>query len=350
MNQFNTYSLMAGKNTLATVAVALAIGLLCSIATADEIATIPVAEAAQPAPAVEKVAPQPEAAKPQPESTPTEQAAKKTKLEQAEQTAKKAKLEQQQKAAAQKRRAAEQRAAAIAANQKTLEQQMRAQLEPMLKAELSFANRTAELNDDERRKLIADSKKWFEEFIGPFVKKQDPNQRQMMLQGGNGIWFGGQAPNRDDPRKSIQTGVAKVISDTLPKEKQDKFKEECRKREEFVRLTTVDNLVARVDEKVILSADQRNKVSDALIKHWDDSSPPQLEAFAISSTIWPGIPDQWVLPELTESQRAVISRINRTSGRVFFGGMGFGMGGEVIDDIDIEFDDAPAPAEAEKRD
>jgi hypothetical protein len=336
MNQFNNCPLMVRNNILLTVSVAFAVGLLCSLATADEIAIFPVVEVAQPAPAAEKAAPQPEAAKPQQEPTPAEQAAKT------------AKLEQKKKADAQKQRAVLQRAVAVAANQKTIEQQMRAQLEPMLKAELSFANRAAELNDDERRTLIAGSKKWFEEFIGPFVEKQDPNQRQMMLQAGNGIWFGGQAPSRDDPRKSIQTGVAKLVSDTLPKEKRDKYKEECRKREEFVRLATVDNLVTRIDEKVILSADQRKKVTDALIKHWDENSAPQLEAFAISATIWPGIPDQWVLPELTESQQAVLSRINRTSGRVFIGGMGFGMGGEVIDDI--EFDDTPAPAETEKND
>ena len=79
-----------------------------------------------------------------------------------------------------------------AAAQNAIQQQMRKFLEPMLKTELSFAARATDLNQDERRKLAADGKAWFEKFLVDFLKKQDPNQQQMLLQGMQGVWFGNQ--------------------------------------------------------------------------------------------------------------------------------------------------------------
>ena len=79
-----------------------------------------------------------------------------------------------------------------AAAQKAIQQQMRKFLEPMLKTELSFAARVTDLNQDERRKLAADGKAWFDKFLVDFLKKQDPNQQQMLLQGMQGVWFGNQ--------------------------------------------------------------------------------------------------------------------------------------------------------------
>ena len=54
--------------------------------------------------------------------------------------------------------------------------------------------------------------------------------------------------------------------------------------------------------------------------------------------MWPGAPDQWVLPELSPAQQTVLKRINAMSGRMFINGGIFGQmfGGdsEVINDMD----------------
>jgi hypothetical protein len=53
-----------------------------------------------------------------------------------------------------------------------------------------------------------------------------------------------------------------------------------------------------------------------------------------------GAPDQWVLPELTPAQQAVLRRVNQYSGQMFIGGGIFGQmfGGDnsVIDDVDLD--------------
>lgn len=248
---------------------------------------------------------------------------------------------------ARKRQVAQRRIAAVAlapqnpVNKQALEQQMRKVLEPMLKAELSFATRAASLQAPERQKLISSSKEWFEKFLVDFIKNQDPNQQQMLLQGVQGVWFGGQQQKPKDPRDLIREGIAKIAAQKFPKEKAAAYVDECRKREEFARQVSVDNLVERIDEKVKLSPDQWKKIATSLHKHWDKNRDPQLEAFAMQSSMWPGAPDQWVLPELTPAQQAVLKKVNSRMGHVWFGGgmLGqmFGVNGAIIDDVDVDF-------------
>jgi hypothetical protein len=247
-------------------------------------------------------------------------------------------LANRQRAAA--RLAALARQPAANAAQNAVQQQVRKMLEPILKVELSFAARAAELNQVERQKLIADGKEWFEKFLVDFLKKQDPNQQQMLLQGIQGVWFGNQQQKPSNPRDEIQGGVAKLVKGSLSKEKVTKYENECRKRNEFARQVSVDNLVERLDEKVKLSPDQWKKITKSLNEHWDKSRDPQLEAFALNPSMWPGAPDEWVLSELSPAQQAVLKRINTTSEQFFINGGVFGQmfGGDnsVIDDADLE--------------
>jgi hypothetical protein len=231
-----------------------------------------------------------------------------------------------------------------AINQKALEPQIRARLEPMLKVELSFANRAAGLNDDERRRLVAASKKWLDDFVIDFTKNLDPNQRQMWLQ--NMRVVGGQVAD-EDPRVSIQHGVAEIVAATLPEEKIVAYETEAGKRSAFFRDVIVQNLVDMIDAKVVLSPDQRQKIIASLNNHWDSSWAPQLEIFALGNDMSPNLPDQWILPELTPAQRGALSALNRTSGQIFVGNAVFGAEAREIDDIDLN--DVPPPSADTKK-
>jgi hypothetical protein len=253
------------------------------------------------------------------------------------------------------RRAAVRRPPAIAVAQNGVQQQMRKLLEPGLTTELSFAARVMDLNREERRKLSTDGKVWFEKFLVDYLKKQDPNQQQMLLQGMQGVWFGNQQQRPESPRDAIRIGIAKLVKDMLPKEKVAAYTDECKKRDEFARQTSVDNLVERIDEKVKLSPDQWKKLTKTLNEHWDKNHDPQLESFALNQSMWPGAPDQWVQPLLSPAQQAVLKRINNNSGQMFINGGIFGQmfGGDVavFDDIDgeaiVEVAEPPAGEPAE---
>jgi hypothetical protein len=240
--------------------------------------------------------------------------------------------------------------AAAQVQQNAIEQQMRKFLEPMLTTELSFAARTMDLNREERRKLAADGKAWFNKFIVGYVANQDPQQQQMLLQGMQGVWFGNQQRRPENPRDSIRAGVAKVVKDTQSIVKAGAYADECRKRDEFARQASVDNMVERIDEKVKLSPDQWKKLAKVLSDHWDKNRDPQVEALAMNTSMWPGTPLQWVLPELSPSQQAVLKRVNTMSTRIVINGGVFaqmnGGNGDVFDDINDEADaDAAKPAD-----
>jgi hypothetical protein len=235
------------------------------------------------------------------------------------------------------------------AAQNAMQQQMRRFLEPILKTELSFAIRAADLNDAERVKLITDGKTWIDGFLGEYLKKLDPNQQQMMLQGLQGVWFGNQQQRTESPREAVQAGIAKLVENTLPINKVTAYHEECKLRAEFARRTAIDNTVERVDDRVRLSPAQWKKITKALDDHWDKNRQPQLESFALNyQMMLAAAPDQWVLPELTPAQQDVDRRVNRYTRQKYIGGGIFGqmLGGDnsIVDDIDL---DNPKPAAAD---
>lgn len=229
------------------------------------------------------------------------------------------------------------------AAQNAIQQQMRKFLEPMLMNELSFAARTTDLNRDERRKLTADGKAWFEKFIVDFVGKQDPNQQRMILQGMQGVWFGNQQRRPENPRDAIRVGVDKLVKDTLSKERSAAYTDECRKRDEFARQALVDNMVERIDEKVKLPPEQWRKLATVLGDHWDKNWEPQIEALAMNTPMWPGEPLQWVLRELSPAQQAALKRVNRGSTRIIIRGGAIGqmLGGNGAVFNDMEDDAEP---------
>jgi hypothetical protein len=242
--------------------------------------------------------------------------------------------------------------------QNGIQQQLRKFLEPMLTVELSFAARAADLEVGQRNQLRADGKAWFDKFIVEYVKKLDQNQQQMLLQNLQGAWFGNQQQSFESPRAALRAGIAKFAKDALPKDKAAAYADECKKRDEFARQVSVDNLVERLDAKLKLSPDQWKKITKALNEHADKKREPQLEGLALNPSMWPGAPEEWVLPELSPAQQAAMTRLNGSVNQIFFGGGVFGQmfGGnvQVIDDDIVEVNvevaqpaAAPAASEAE---
>jgi hypothetical protein len=206
-----------------------------------------------------------------------------------------------------------------------LENQFRAQFEPLLKVELSFANRVCKLKGDQRRNLIAKSKVWLDQFLADYAKQG--NQPQMVG------WFGGMRQT-NDPRDSIRAGVAKLVKAELPAEQAAMYSEECKKRVEFHKKTYVDNLVTRIDHELILAPEQSEKITRSLTEHWDKNWQAQLEMFIQGVNMWPAVPDQWIRPHLTAVQQIAWGRLNKQHGNMVFGGIP--IEGQVIDDIDLD--------------
>jgi hypothetical protein len=226
------------------------------------------------------------------------------------------------------------------AGQNGIQQQLRKFLEPMLTVELSFAARAADLDLGQRNQLRADGKAWFDKFIVEYVKKLDPNQQNMLLQNLQGAWFGNQQQTFESPRQVLRTGIAKLVQDTFPKDKAALYADECKKRDEFARQVSVDNLVERLDAKLKLAPDQWKKITKTLNEHADKKQESQLEGLVFNQSMLPAVPQELVLPELSPAQQAAMTRLNASVNQMFFGGGVFGqmLGGnaQVIDDDGVD--------------
>jgi hypothetical protein len=208
-------------------------------------------------------------------------------------------------------------------------QQFRAQFEPLLKVELSFAVRVCKPSDEKRHEMIAKSNELLSTIIRDFQKQGgQPNADRM--------FFNGAANTVTDPRAAVEKGVKQVVEEVLSGEQAKLYADECQMRVEYQKKVALDNLVAKIDGELMLSPEQRDKLTESLSKNWQKSWAPQLETFMFGGDYWPNVPDQFVNPHLTAAQQVAWSKILKQSGNVFWGGAFFGMDGQVIDDIDLD--------------
>jgi hypothetical protein len=150
-----------------------------------------------------------------------------------------------------------------------------------------------------------------------------------------------------DPRTQIREGLAKAVKTKFSPELAEKFEGEIAKRDASRRQLAVRNLVARLDRDLVLSPDQRIKVTESLSSHWQDSWCQSLEMFMYDYQFLPPIPDQYVAPFLNDPQKKIWRSTQKVG--AFWGGFGM-INGVMVDDA-LEDDELRlARKEADEKD
>lgn len=210
-----------------------------------------------------------------------------------------------------------------------IDQQLRAQFEPVVKVELSFAIRACKLEGEERKKLIDAGDEWLEQFAKDFQKQQ------LHRGAGQNVFRNGfQIRGGSDPRWRIRKGIAETVKTVVTPEQLAIYQQECSHRETAYQEGIAATLVVRMDEKLALSAEQRQKLAASFTEQWDDRWAPPLEMFMYNNEMWPPIPDKVVSPHLTPAQWEIWTRIAKQAQQVNFGWGG--ENGQVIDDVEFE--------------
>jgi len=220
-----------------------------------------------------------------------------------------------------------QQAAALDAQAAQYVQQFR----PMFRAEYYFIRNTCDLNADQRKQLARMGESAVKGAARSFVEAQ-----QKMMRGG---WRPGS--EYPDPRKVIEQELTKVMSPLLTHDQESRYKAELEKRAASRKQVVIDNLVAKLDGDLVLTADQRTRLVEALAANWNDAWGQSLEMLMNIDNFFPSVPDQVVTPILTDNQKEVWRRIPRNS-NVFWG---FSFGGMVMENDSL---DDPELAEAQK--
>jgi hypothetical protein len=172
-------------------------------------------------------------------------------------------------------------------------QQWIQQFRPMLHLELQLVRTACKLTKEQRIAITRDG----EQALKDTAKQYAEMQNKVRV-----LRFGAQAEPAD-PRKRIQEGLMKAVKAHLSPDQIARYQDEFEKRTAHRKQVAIRNLIVLLDQNLVLSAEQRDKISESLSLNWDDSWCQSLDIFLNGNPFCPDLPEKFVVPFLTETQK-----------------------------------------------
>lgn len=211
-----------------------------------------------------------------------------------------------------------------------LERQFVQQFRPLAKSELNFVRALCRPNAEQDKHIKTASDAALKTAVKRFAEIQKKLQQGFRA---------GEEPQWPDPRKLMSDVLLKSVRETMSEEAAKRYEAEIEKRAAARKRAALLNLVAKLDKDLVLTAEQRGKLTETLEKNWKDSWCQQLETFMYGEAYFPAVPDAYVLPVLTEKQKQIWNGIPKQH-HMIWGWAGFGFVRAV------EMEDRPVEAEA----
>ena len=196
-----------------------------------------------------------------------------------------------------------------------LEQQFLQQFRQLSKTELSFVRAVCQPNAEQSKKIKAASEAALKTAVKKFAEIQKKMQQGVRA---------GEQPEWPDPRKLMSDALLKSVKESMSAEQAKRYEVELEKRAAARKRAALLNFVAKLDKDLVLTADQRGKLTEALDKNWKDSWCQQLEVFMYGDSYFPALPDAQVIPVLTYKQKQIWNGIPKQQNQIWgWAGGGF---------------------------
>lgn len=207
-----------------------------------------------------------------------------------------------------------------------LENQFLSRFRPLLKAELSFVKRVCRPDRQQRNAITRAS----ERCLRVAVRKYAMGQNQLR--------HGRRAVQHIllDPNRLIQKELSTLMREKLDGHQVKRYEQELAKRVASQKRAAVLGLVAKLDEVLVLSVEQRQDMIESLSENWQDQWDQWRQIIIRNSEHMPEVSDKDVVPLLNKTQRDVwhgTQKLNRVHWGWFWGFLGDGM---VVDDFDVD--------------
>ena len=212
-------------------------------------------------------------------------------------------------------------------NVANLERQFLPQFQPLVRAEQAFVQRACGLSKEQRAQIV----KAGEECAKAAVRKYALAQNQ--LRQGRGLRIAGGVPVMPAPRGLVQQQMASIVQSKLRPEQAEQYRQECDKRAANRKDVAVRNLVTSLDECLMLTAEQRDKLMASLTANWQENWSHSTQMLLHGNQFLPNIPDQHVVPFLNEMQTAAWRNIAKRA--VSFGDFDPAPMAVMIDDSEV---------------
>jgi hypothetical protein len=215
--------------------------------------------------------------------------------------------------------------------QEVIRTALRNQFEPLLKAELSFANRACQWTAEERTRAIAAGKICLGAFLDAHAQQNGQLlNRQIFIAAGD-------APVAAvDPSGRFYETLTDVLHMQMSDEQRERYDAERAARAAFRAEASIENIVLLIDQRLDLSPDQRDKIAAALKANWKPEWAPPMQFLIQMGNFIPAVPPEHVVPFLTNEQVRTWRGVQKVSARGNLLGHGlFGGGEQPINDIDL---------------
>jgi hypothetical protein len=233
-------------------------------------------------------------------------------------------------------------------NRAPLIQQFSNQARPLLRAELIFARKVCQLNQEELRRVNQDAQKMLDEVVTNLVDAQFQPRARVKVGGQMGGMPGGaglaRAVNNLDAQQLLEDGVARVMKKNLTASQWSLYETERQKRDENRKRMTIRYFIDAIDRELYLSPEQCEKLEGSLQSNWDRGWTIYLENHLYGNRFYPMTIDVLVIPILTEAQKKVWQGVQRVAMNWGFAGMLGGFANDT-DGLEVELGE-PVRAQA----
>jgi hypothetical protein len=201
------------------------------------------------------------------------------------------------------------------ANLRNLEAQVRPQLQQLLYVELALLRRVCNVDGKPFVEVAKGTKAGFRAVVREYAVSQNTRMRgRIVIRGGIE-----QLPDTIDPRTQVQRLLASLVESKLGPQQAQRYRQECDKRAESRKHAVVLNLVAALDEHLVLTAEQRAGLVQSLSSSYRSDWGQYLRVLAHNMQYLPFIRDESIVPLLNERQKSVWRQVPKLSPGIFWG-------------------------------
>jgi len=176
-------------------------------------------------------------------------------------------------------------------------------LRPKMWRELEFIKQHGDLTREQRPPIKAAAEAG--------VKKAAKEVVQQFQRPGN---------QQADPSAVIRKDLLATLEKALSKEQMSHYQEGAARRAAALKKTTIRSVVSQLDGFLYLTREQRDKVTQELDANWQESWEQWLMMWQYGGTYFPMIPDQHLVPHLSDQQKSVWQGVQKISPGFWGGG------------------------------
>lgn len=214
------------------------------------------------------------------------------------------------------------------------------QFRPILVVEYLFMRVICNPSKEERLPIARAGLKALEEAAKTYMDWQN---NQNMVVGGRLV----ERPANPDTRKFIQEALAVSVKAQLSPSQYERYRAELDGRSAEQKRVAILNLVAKLDQDLILSPEQRDQISGSLSAHWQEAWAQGYQSYNLDHQYFPMVPDALVTDHLNANQRTIWAGLQKVT--FSSNGLGFGMNAQAENQpLDDEFSDEAAIAAAKE--